>query len=404
MLMQRAAQLLDARIGLKPDASFRPRLVRALRDVAEAKSMDREELVGALPTDASLFDALLDQVTVQESGFFRHPEHFEILARTVLPTFRAPFRAWSAACANGQEAYSLAMVMNEIGGSGCVLATDISPAALERAAIGTFKEREMGGVSADRRRRHFLRLPGDGWHVRQHLREMVTVQRHNLLDPIPRQVATCQVVMCRNVLIYFEQRHAESFLERLADAMDPKACLLVGAAETLWQMTDRFEPAQIGVSYVYRPLARGSSRRTTVSNTKLDVHPVALGPVPATAVRAADPPAQPFDETGREYGRLGRQILAGGSLQQAIVAFRQWAYLSPDDPVAHFELGSALDASGERVPAVRAFRAALAALDRCSPEELIDASHGYNPSELRRFLIQKCLSTSDQPDASPARS
>jgi chemotaxis protein methyltransferase CheR len=299
------------------------------------------------------------------------------------------------------------MTMNEIGAPGSVFASDVSPAALRRTAMGSYKDREMGGVSVERRHRHFLRA-GDGWQARQNLREMVTVQRHNLLDAIPGQVAACQVVMCRNVLIYFKQRHAELFLERLADTMSSSAYLFVGAAETLWQLTDRFEPAQIGVSYVYQPIPRGMVRRKviapvrasvpppsllrpSVAIAKLNPRPVLPSPVPTVARPAVDPPAQPFDETGQDYGRTGRELLAAGSIQQAIVAFRQWTYLSPDDPTAHFQLGSAFDAADARVSALRAYRAALAALDRSDPERLLDVLHGFSPFELRRLLIDRCL-------------
>jgi chemotaxis protein methyltransferase CheR len=420
-LLHSAAQLLDARIGLKPDISFRPRLARALRDVADAMHIEREELVGALATDTALFDALLERITVQESGFFRHPEQFEIFARVLLPRASAPFKTWSAACANGQEAYSLAMIMSEVGGPGSVFASDVSPAALRRTTMGSYRDREMGGVSAERRNRHFVRA-GDGWQARQNLREMITVQRHNLLDPIPLQVAACHVVMCRNVLIYFKLRHAELFLDRLADTMSRSAYLFVGAAETLWQLTDRFEPAQIGVSYVYQPIPRGRRRRPaiaavrasaappsllsasllrpSVAITRLEPRPVLRTPAPIVAVKATAPP-QPIDETGEDYGRLGRELLAAGSVQPAIVAFRQWTFLSPDDPTAHFQLGSALDAADARASALRAYRAALAALDRGEPEQLVDVLHGFSPFELRRLLIDRCLAAGVHPGASP---
>jgi chemotaxis protein methyltransferase CheR len=248
---------------------------------------------------------------------------------------------------------------------------------------------------------------------------MITVQRHNLLDPIPPQVAACHVVMCRNVLIYFKLRHAELVLDRLADTMNRAAYLFVGAAETLWQLTDRFEPAQIGVSYVYQPIPRGSRRRPTIAPAratapapsllrspvavaKLEPGPVVRAPAPIAVAKAAAPMAQPFDETGQDYGRLGREFLAAGSVQESIVAFRQWTFLSPDDPTAHFQLGSALDAADARASALRAYRAALAALDRGEPEQLLDALHGFSPFELRRLLIDRCLAAGVHPGASPS--
>jgi chemotaxis protein methyltransferase CheR len=393
-LLDRAAHLLDVRVGLKPDPSFRPRLARAVRDVAEAMKIEREELIGSLSTDASLFDALLNRITVQESGFFRHPEQFEIVARMLLTPSRAPFRTWSAACANGQEAYSLAMIMSEAGRPGSVLASDVSPAALQRTETGSYAERELAGVSVERRIQHFVPAAGR-WQVRKDMRAMISVRRHNLLDPLPPQIATCQVIMCRNVLIYFKQHHAKYFLERLADEMDPAALLFIGGAETLWQLTDRFEPVQMGASYAYRPQARGWRGRTPSSPAAVSVpaRPPRTPPVPiasrATSARGAAA-AQPGDDTSQDYAALGRELLASGSLQQAIVAFRRWAYLFPDDPTAHFQLGSALDAASAGTSAGRAYRAALAALDRCTDEGLADALHGFDPSELRRLIVDRC--------------
>lgn len=392
-----AADLFDARIGLKPDLSFRPRLARALRDAAAEMKISCEDLVDVLPTDAILFDAVLEHVTVQESGFFRHPEQFETLARVLLPEFGRTVKAWSAACANGQEAYSLAMVMNEAGAQGSVHASDVSPAALRRTLSGSYTAREMGGVSDKRRRRHFT-TSHHGWQINQNLRTMITSQRHNLLDAIPTQVSSCQVVMCRNVLIYFQQRHATLFLDRLADAMQPTAWLFVGAAETLWQVTERFQPVQFGASYAYRPIQRARNHRLRGADES--VVP-ALAPTaaaanvphsPARVPTAVDQTIEQLDDSSHDYERLGQELAASGSLQQAVVAFRQWAYLSPDDPAAHSQLGSTLEAIGDTVAASRAHRAALAALDRSSPERGLDFLHGYTRAELRRMLVDRCAS------------
>ena len=111
-LVHTAAQLLDARIGLKPDAlvpaATRPRAPRCRRC---QEHRPRAASSAPSPGDESLLDELLDRVTVQETAFFRHPEQFETLVRRVLPAIDGPLRAWSAACANGQEAYSLAMLV-----------------------------------------------------------------------------------------------------------------------------------------------------------------------------------------------------------------------------------------------------------------------------------------------------
>jgi chemotaxis protein methyltransferase CheR len=400
-LVHTAAKLLDARIGLKPDASFGPRLDRALRDVAEARRIDRQTLVANLAADASLLDQLLDRITVQESAFFRHPEQFETIVRTVLPMIDAPLRAWSAACANGQEAYSLAMVLTEAGGTGSVLASDVSPAALRRTTAGYYHEREMRGVSAERRRRHFS-VVDRGWQAEQSMRDMVSVKRHNLLDPIPPHVAECHVVMCRNVLIYFSQPHAELFLERLGDMMNPDAYLFVGGAETLWQMTDRFEPIQRGACFAYRARGRRVGRRVEAAHPALPVVQTTRTPTPPPSSSPAPRPST--EVTGEDQAQLGHRLLASGSVREAIVAFRQWAYLEPANPAAHLQLALALDSADERSTARRAYRAALTALDRCDPDRLVHVLDGYDRSELRRLLVDRSRTESTHPSPlSPGR-
>ena len=398
-LEQAAAQLLDVRIGLRSDPSFRPRLARALRDLSADLDMDGAHLVAALAADASLLDQLLERVTIQETGFFRHPEQFETVVRGVLPTIAAPLLAWSAACANGQEAYSLTMLFSEAGRTGTVLATDISPAALRRTSDGCYHDREMRGVSAPRRRQHFTVSPY-GWQVNQGLRDTVVAQRHNLIDPIPARVAHCQIVMCRNVLIYFSEIHARLFLDRLADAMDPAGYLFVGGAETLWQTTDRFEPVQVGTSYVYRPLRRGGRARQTIVAHKVPTvgssaavvtdraRPLVVSPK-AAGLPKADAPEPLIDSTANQE-EVGRKHLADGLVTEAIVAFRRWSYQCPDDPIAHFQMGVALDRADEHTTARRSYRASLAALDRCDPDQLLAVLHGFDQSELRRLLVDRC--------------
>ncbi|MCU1388559.1 MAG: methyltransferase, CheR-type [Ilumatobacteraceae bacterium] len=410
-VLDAAAQLLSDRIGLRPDASFRPRLVRALDDLATARQIEREELVAGLSSMPGLLDDLLDRVTVQETSFFRHPEQFATLKRDLLPTMRGPVRAWSAACANGQEAYSLAITLAESDAATttrpAVLATDISPAALHRTTIARYAERELTGVDEDRRRRCF-QFVDNAWQVRHDIRKMVGVRRYNLLDTIPDEVSVCQIVMCRNVLIYLAKDHAESFLHRLSKAMHSDAYLFVGGAETLWQLTDRFEPMQLHTGYVYRPTR--SRRRPTPHTTELGgahrniaieaadrpsaraAAAAATAKAPAAALaRVAQPLPVPTavvaDSSSCES--LGIDLLALDKVDEAIVVFRRWAYDAPDDPRAHFHLGTALERADEHNGARRAFGAALAAIERCGPEPLRDLLQGYEIDAFRRLILDR---------------
>ena len=173
-------------------------------------------------------------------------------------------------------------------------------------------------------------------------------------------------------------------------------------------MTDRFEPiADRDARFAYRPRAVGQTRRTEPARTTVPV--VAATRVPArveivaaggrrdtsgntakivVAGRRRDGTTDRHDRID-DQEQLGRQLLADGSVPEAIVAFRQWAYLSPENPAAHFQLGLALDDADQRPTARRAYRAALTALDRCDPDQLVDVLHGYDSSELRRLLVDR---------------
>jgi len=237
--VDRLSELLDLQIGLRPETTLRGRLRRCLRDEVSVRGGDLDAYLRALAGSDHLLQSLVNRVTVQESAFFRHPDHFEVLANDILPGLDPPVTIWSAGCANGQEAYSLAMVLEEQGVQGSVVATDLSTTALARTTAARYSSREIAALSASRIARHLTR-DGDAWEVKRSLRSRVTTLRHNLITDLPGHVGVCQVVFCRNVLIYFSPEHAKAFLDRLAGALAPGAFLILGSAESLWQVTDRF--------------------------------------------------------------------------------------------------------------------------------------------------------------------
>jgi chemotaxis protein methyltransferase CheR len=221
-----------------------------------------EAYLETLTPGSNAMQDLFDRVTVQESSFFRHPGQFEALSSHVLPTLPGPVTIWSAGCANGQEAYSLAMVLDELGTEGSVIATDVSTKALQRTAAARYLTRELSGLSTARRHRYLVGGP-DSWEVRPSLRDRVMVQRHNLIDKtVPQSSANCDVMFCRNVLIYFSSQQAKAFLARLAEQLRPGTYLFVGYAETIWQVPDLFEPVNIGGTFAFH--RRGDHPRRAV--------------------------------------------------------------------------------------------------------------------------------------------
>ncbi|MEV6873002.1 protein-glutamate O-methyltransferase CheR [Amycolatopsis sp. NPDC051128] len=408
--VDRVAELLGLRIGLRPESSVSDRLSRGVHEEMAARGIDGAAFLDILRVDDNALQSMVDRVTVQETSFFRHPEHFEILAREILPTLRPPVRIWSAACSNGQEAFSLAMLLDEHHVDGAVIATDLSTAALRRTTAAQYTARELTGLSADRLKRHLTRT-GDQWEINKPIQDRVTVFRHNLVHAIPAAARGCQVVFCRNVLIYFSPQHSREFLDRLADALPPGAALFVSSAETIWQVTDRFDAVKVGESFVHRVrpaitavprpvrLTSGSSRRpvrgagdspvSRGAGQKRPQRPAADREQPPVRSDAKLTPDRDDAAQATLAAKTGQAAVAAGDGDSAVVAFRRWTYLAPDDAMAHLNLGLALDAAGDQPSARRAYGAARRAMVHADPTDLEHAMDGYAPHELLRFLDAK---------------
>jgi chemotaxis methyl-accepting protein methylase len=405
--LEDAARLLSRRVGLRLDPAVRGRLARAVQDEATRNGQELSTYVARLDGDADALQDLLNRVTVQETSFFRDAGQFDALASTVLPALREagePVRVWSAASANGQEPYSVAMVLSEANLVDWeVIATDISTSALARTRAARYHERELSGLSPERRRRYLREVGGSEWEVVPALREKVLVSRNNLAaDPPPSPPRSCQVVFCRNVLIYFGRTEVVAFLERLSTWLPPGGYLFLGYSESLWQVTDRFVPERIGDAFLYRTrpapapasAARRAPRPAPVAQAPRPSRPAgrratspAPRPAPGAPPQDVELPVQP--RAVADLLAEGEVALGGGEYAAAVAAFRKVTYLDPDQPVAHLNLALALEASGDEPSARRAYLAARAALDRCDTAEVEAALEGYHLDELSRLLDLK---------------
>ena len=395
-VMERAGALLRRHIGLREEPTLQARLARAIAEGAASAALRPEAYLDRVAVDPSARQDLLDLVTVQETSFFRHPDHFVALADHVLPAFDRPVLIWSAGCSNGQEPYSLAMVLAERRVDGRVLATDVSTSALRRTREGRYLPRELAGLSEARLAAHGHRV-GGRWEVAEAIRRRVDVESCNLLGSLPAGLAECQVVFCRNVLIYFTPEHAAAFLRRLADALPQGAYVFLGGAETMWQMSDRFLPVRAGGTFIYRLRERGDGTTTTAPPARRRVAPEARPPIRAQGAPASTtsprlaPVAPPADLNGaaaEEAAQRGREAMASGDLARAVQAFRQWAYLQPGDAMAHLHLGLALDEVGDRPAANRAYERSRQALLTAGSDDA-GALEGFGRDEILRLLDAK---------------
>jgi len=206
--------------------------------------------------DAELGE-LASAISTNVTAFFREPHHYELLERELLPQWLAHkrrdgdrLRIWSAGCSSGEEPYALAMVLAEAlekhGATGVdakILATDLSPQALETARNGVYPLDKLDGISEERRRRWLLR--GDGEYagyacVHPRLRELVTVQPLNLLHDWPMR-GPFDAIFCRNVVIYFDQPTKQRLFNRYAALLPAGGHLFLGHSESLHGINDDFE-------------------------------------------------------------------------------------------------------------------------------------------------------------------
>jgi chemotaxis protein methyltransferase CheR len=374
-VLDEIAGLLYRRIGLRPEPTLRGRLRRCIRDDAAAHGEDVDAYLSRVRTQSETLQGLINRVTVQETSFFRHAEHFDVLARHLLPALGRPVTLWSAGCANGQEAFSLAMLLDEQGIDGTVLATDVSTSALRRTAAARYAPRELTGLSSERIARHLHRV-GTGWEV-------------NLLDPLPPATLGCQVVFCRNVLIYFTPESARAFLDRLIDRL-PNGAVFLGSAESIWPVSDRFEAVPIDGSYFYR--RRGEAPKAA-TRTALTAPRQASGHRPPKRSNPIPPPraSTTADDVAvlEVLTRAGQQAAACGDHDSAVTQFRKCTYLAPNDPTTHLHLALALDAAGANASAQRAYAAARRALLTGDPAQVELVAEGYTATDLLHLLNTK---------------
>jgi chemotaxis protein methyltransferase CheR len=273
------AELVLRETGFALPAVRRPALLAAVRRAAPG--LDPDAFLRATSDPASgrgLVDRLIDQVTNQETTFLRDRGQLDAiewrrLARGV-PTARpGTIRVWSAGCASGEEPYTLALLAAEALGPGHipvdVLGTDISGAALAAAAVGQYRERAVHALEASLRARYFEPQADHTYLVGQRLRKLVRFRRHNLArDPIPPfGESRFDLVVCRNVLIYFEAPLAEHVIEMLRGSLRPGGVLVLGAADALPRRTAEPPLAQAGQPVRgARPGADAHSKRRPLSH------------------------------------------------------------------------------------------------------------------------------------------
>ncbi|MBW6510839.1 MAG: protein-glutamate O-methyltransferase CheR [Desulfuromonadaceae bacterium] len=205
-------------------------------------------------------DSLVEALMIHVSQFFRNPSTFILLEEKILPLLinklhafgRSEINIWSVGCAGGEEPYSLALLLDNLDRKGLevkILATDLSDDIIRQASQGRYEEQRLAEVPPEILARYFVKEDRH-FHLAKRIRKMVTFRQHNILgkDLFP----DCDMIMCRNVMIYFSRDEQENVFRRFAKALNPEGYLILGRAETLQGNTRRLFTVDSPAERIYR--------------------------------------------------------------------------------------------------------------------------------------------------------
>lgn len=254
------ADLLEQRTGQHLTENRRWRVGSALAGVFREHGISNvDQLVCLLDvprrrtTDHDLATEVVEALLNNETYFFRDKPTFDQLPEEILPELAARRAAtkrisiWCAGCSTGQEVHSLAMLFEDMkdrwqGWTIDILGTDVSHKAIRAARTGLYSQFEVQrGLGVAQMLRHFDETP-DGWQIRDHVRHITRFQQHNVLSEPPSR-GRFDLVLCRNVLLYFDRHKRERAFGRLAQAMAHDGFLMLGAGETVVGQTRSFAPS-----------------------------------------------------------------------------------------------------------------------------------------------------------------
>ena len=432
--------LLARSAGLVFDEARRDSVAYCIAERLRATGAPDVSSYLSLLVDPSERQQLLNEVTIQETHFFRNPPQIRALRKYVIPellkhadTHGRRLRIWSAGCSTGEEPYTIAMVLRELlpttaGWDIKVIATDVSSRALEAARRGQYGERAVQMASPEDLARFFTTHGGGVYEVRPEIRSLVHFRHQNLVtDPVPFGAdERIDLVLCRNVTIYFSRDTTRALMARLHTALRDGGYLFLGHSETLWQVSEDFRLVPLGTgdsaAFVYRRLDQAApERRGTVlpdrrteddgppppkperrAESRRDTRPVPAPrpPFPAVvraalvegryddAVAAADALVNADPLNPRGHYLRGLALINSGLDGDALIDLRKAVYLDPSGGLGHFLLAGVLSRLGDRAAAAREYRAAADTLGNRAEDAAASELGGRSVRELAALCAQ----------------
>ncbi len=443
-LLAALSHLVEAQFGLHYPAARAKDLERAVRAAAKELGLAQPagllELLLAEAPDKGTLEALARNLTIGETYFYRDPEAFTALEREVLPQLIRErrergrrLRIWSAGCCTGEEPYSIAMaltrVLPDIGSWHItILATDINGLFLEKARRGVYTAWSFRSTPPAIKSAFFHPLPQGRFEVIPAIKKLVTFAELNLAEDaypaIENNTQAMDLIVCRNVLMYFTRARAKRVAAALHRALVEGGWFLTSAAEASAEMLGMFHRAGPPSVALYRKMAGERVHAKTPappppSEDRAGWKP-APQPAPAPPVRPAPcgagfqptlqaPPALDHAASARALANEGQldaalsaadaaitaqkldpahHYLQGAILQEqgesaaAIASMRRALYLDPELAVAHFALGNLLERAGRAREAQRCFENVRRLLASFDPQSVVPESDGLTAGQM----------------------
>ena len=204
--------------------------------IAKNKIVGYDNYVAALKNDNRLFEEFVNYLTINVSEFYRNTDQWQLMDKEIIPELIQKFgknlKIWSAACSTGDEPYSLVMAfskhlpLNQIK----IYATDLDKQVIAKAKTGLYGEKSIAGVPDDLKKKYFTKV-GPSYQISNEIKSRVEFKEHNLLkDTYPTE---CNLIVCRNVLIYFTEEAKEEVFRKFYKSLKPGGFLFIGSTEQI---------------------------------------------------------------------------------------------------------------------------------------------------------------------------
>lgn len=362
----RFRDLIEQRCGIHLDDSRSPSLQASLRARMEQLGIGRfEPYYDRLLADSTEeeFRKLVALVTVTETCFLRDPAQFEVLRRRILPALiaergaedRRTVRIWSAGCASGEEPYSIALVLWNMGlqvtypdWTFDIVATDLNSDALSAACRGVYSARSIRYVDGTWLRRYF-ESDGKQYRLNDEVKRSVRFSYSNLIqEPFPpAELRGQDVIFCKNVSIYFRPEVTRRLMHGFFEALNEGGYLFLGHSESLWHISDEFRLVEYDGAFCYRKITAPPVPAPRPPEVRRP-HPVSAPgsakpaqPSAASVVtprRKPAPPAPPLEDTGSQYHQC-LEAFRTGAWDRAEASLRALMQSSPTFIRAYLLLG-----------------------------------------------------------------